>query len=89
VAIAPVAENSGEDKITIEQLTGFKKLRRIRKLLAHLHRVGCERDKAGNRELHFDDYVILCLLFLFNPLIDSMHSLAMGGDDPEEHRQVR
>jgi hypothetical protein len=37
--------------------------------------VGCGRDSAGNRELHFDQYVTLVLLALTNPLIDSMRAL--------------
>ena len=32
-------------------------LKRVFPLLERLHEVGCGRDKAGNRELFFDDYV--------------------------------
>ena len=61
--------------VTIEQLRGFKQLERVAELLSKLHKVGCGRDKAHNRELHFDDYVLLILLYLFNPLIDSLGML--------------
>lgn len=44
-------------------------------MLGHLRDCGCARDRAGNRQLHFDEYVTLVLLFLFNPLIDSMRGL--------------
>jgi hypothetical protein len=40
----------------------FKQLKRVAGLLSKLHDVGCARDKAGQRELHFDDYVLLVLL---------------------------
>ena len=50
-------------------------LRRILPLLGPLHAVGCARDKAGNRQLFFDDYVKLVLLYLWNPLIDSVRTL--------------
>ena len=50
-------------------------LRRAFDLLAPLHDVGCGRDKAGNRELFFDDYVKLVLLYVWNPLIQSVHDL--------------
>jgi hypothetical protein len=50
-------------------------LRRVVSLLPRLHEVGCGRDKAGNRELFFDDYCKLVLLYLWNPLIDSMRTL--------------
>jgi hypothetical protein len=32
---------------------------------------GCARDASGNGELFFDDYVLLMLLWMFNPAIDS------------------
>src|SRR3954463_1173915 len=44
-------------------------------MLSSLRQVGCERDAAGNRELHFDQYVTLVLLGLFNPTLDSMRAL--------------
>jgi hypothetical protein len=44
-------------------------------MLSFLHNNGCDRDKAGNRELHFDDYVLLVLLWMFNPIIDSLNTL--------------
>jgi hypothetical protein len=50
-------------------------LRRVLPLLGRLHEVGCGRDKAANRELFFDDYVKLVLLYLWNPLIDSLRTL--------------
>jgi hypothetical protein len=50
-------------------------LKRVLPLLDRLREVGCGRDKAGNRELFFDDYVKLVLLYLWNPLIGSMRTL--------------
>jgi hypothetical protein len=50
-------------------------LQRVLPMLDRLHEVGCERDTAGNRELFFDGYVKLVLLYLWNPLIDSMRTL--------------
>lgn len=50
-------------------------LQRAFELLGPLHEVGCARDRAGNRELHFDDYVKLVLLYTWNPLIQSVHDL--------------
>ena len=40
-------------------------------MLARLHDAGCARDKAGNRDLHFDHYCTLILLALFSPLARS------------------
>jgi len=67
-----VAAPPEEPAITCEQLRGIKQLRRVAKLLSKLHMVGCDRDKAANRDLHFDDYVMLILLYLFNPMIESV-----------------
>jgi Transposase DDE domain len=75
-------------KITAQQLQGFKQLQRVAGLLSKLHSVGCDRDKAGNRELHFDDYVLLILLALFNPLIDSMRTLQKVSELPEVQKRL-
>jgi len=44
-------------------------------LLERLHNVGCERDTAGNRQLHFDGYCKLILLHIWNPLLESVPDL--------------
>jgi hypothetical protein len=58
-----------------QQLRGIKSLRRLLPLLSSLRDVGCDRDSAGNRDLHFDQYVTLVLLYLFNPMLGSMRAL--------------
>lgn len=62
------------------EIRGLKYFAKLLPLLQRLHEVGCDRDKAHNRELHFDHYAALVLLYLFNPLIGSMRTLqqAMG-----------
>jgi len=74
--------------VTLDQLQGIKQLRRVAGLLSSLHRGGCDRDKAGNRALHFDDYVLLILLYLFNPMIDSMRTLQKVAALPELHKTL-
>jgi hypothetical protein len=56
-------------------LQGLKYLERLLPLLDGLHDVGCARDKAGNRCLHYDQYCLLVLLFLFNPIVRSLRAL--------------
>ena len=51
------------------QVQGLNHFKRLLPLLARLHEVGCERDTAANRLLHFDDYVKLVLLYTWNPAI--------------------
>lgn len=48
---------------------------RILPLLDALHDCGTARDRAGNRQLFFDDYCKSVLLFLFNPAINSLRLL--------------
>ena len=62
-------------KIKEEQLQGFKYFKAISKMLESLHQAGCERDTAGNRKLHMDQYVSLILLYMFNPICTSLRSL--------------
>jgi hypothetical protein len=61
--------------VRAEQLTGFKYFDRLTSLFERLQKVGCERDRAGNRTLHFDQYCSLVLLYLFNPVVVSLRSL--------------
>jgi hypothetical protein len=58
-----------------QDIQGFKYLKKLRPLLAELHEVGCERDRAGNRKLHYDEYCLLILLYLFNPMVRSLRAL--------------
>lgn len=79
---------ASREEQTIDNLRGFKQLRRVTELLSGLHDVGCERDKAGNRELHYDDYVMLVLLAQMNPLIDSMRTLQQVAGLPEVQKRL-
>ena len=47
--------------IVDQDLSGFKYFERLKPLLARLHDVGCDLDKAHNRDPHFDDYCTLVL----------------------------
>jgi hypothetical protein len=57
------------------ELQGFKYLDKLLALFDRLHDVGCQRDKAGNRKLHFDHYCALILLSLLNPVLRSVRAL--------------
>jgi hypothetical protein len=56
-------------------LVGFKYLDRLVPMLERLHGIGCARDRAGNRKLHYDQYCLLVLLALFNPVVRSLRAL--------------
>ena len=53
-------------------IQGLKYLEQLLPLLDQLHDSGCQRDRAGNRNLHYDQYCLLVLLFLFNPVLRSL-----------------
>ena len=63
------------DELREEDVQGLKYLEMLRKLLDRLHDVGCQRDKAGNRELFFDQYCLLILFAMFNPAARSVRGL--------------
>jgi hypothetical protein len=69
-----------ETKVEAKDLTGLKYLDRMRSLLSPLASVGCERDRAGNRWLHFDDYCMLVLLYLFNPVVTSLRGIQQASE---------
>jgi len=72
--------NPEPHKIDPRQVGGLKRLVHLLPFLAPLHDVGCERDSADNRLLHFDEYVTLVLLCLFNPMLNSLRALQQASE---------
>ena len=66
--------------ITDEQLQGFKYFKKFLPMLDRLHQQATARDKAGNRVLHYDQYIALQLLFFFNPIVTSMRGLVQASE---------
>ena len=67
-------------KVREEDVQGLKYFDKLAPLLARLHGVGCQRDKAGNRQLYFDQYCMLVLLFLFNPVVRSLRAIEQASE---------
>lgn len=61
--------------VAAKDLRGFKYFEMVRPLLARLHDDGTACDKAGNRQLFFDQYAALLLLYYFNPILTSFNGL--------------
>jgi hypothetical protein len=57
------------------KLQGLKYFRLIDTMLERLRPVGTERDKSRNRELFFDQYATLMLLYFFNPTVTSLRGV--------------
>lgn len=68
------------EKIKEEQLAGFKYFKMLSGLLERLQDAGCQRDRAGNRTLHMDQYVSLLLLYMFNPICTSLRALQQASE---------
>jgi Transposase DDE domain len=67
-------------EVTDKDLKGMKYFKLLVPLIDRLHEVGTERDRAGNRELYFDQYVALLLLHFFNPILHGLRSLQQAAD---------
>jgi hypothetical protein len=67
---------SGKDvPLDARKLQGFKYFKMIDELLERLRPIGTERDRAGNRELFFDQYATLMILYFFNPTVTTLRGL--------------
>ncbi len=71
------------------QLQGFKYFKAISAMLDSLHDAGCERDKAGNRKLHMDQYMSLLLLYMFNPICQSMRGIQQASELKKVQRLLK
>jgi hypothetical protein len=68
------------EEVTERQITGLKYFDKLAPLLERLHDDGCARDRAGNRELHYDQHCMLILLYLFNPVVTSLRGLQQASE---------
>jgi hypothetical protein len=66
--------------LNAKDVKGLKYFRSLQPLLERLHDVGAERDAAGNRNLHMDQYCLLILIWLFSPIVDSLRGLQRASE---------
>ena len=76
------------DKIKEDQLQGFKYFKAISGMLESLHEAGCQRDTAGNRLLHMDQYMSLLLLYMFNPICTSLRAVQQASELKKVQRKL-
>ena len=69
-----------KEKIKESDLQGFKYFKVLSRLLERLHNAGCQRDRAGNRILHMDQYMTLLLLSMFSPICSSLRSMQQASE---------
>src|ERR1700752_1958152 len=63
----------GERAVTV--VNGGKYVRLVGTLLQALHAAGTERDRARNRQLFYDQYATLLLLYFFTPTVTSLRGI--------------
>jgi hypothetical protein len=80
-----------EPKSGDQTLRGMRLFRPVRRLLKRIHGAGNDRDRAGNRQLFFDQYLTLLLFYFFNPSLDSLRALqeATGWERTREKLGIR
>ena len=75
-------------KIKEHDLQGFKYFKAVSGMLDRLHNAGCQRDRAGNRILHMDQYMSLLLLYMFNPICTSLRAVQQASELKKVQRKL-
>jgi hypothetical protein len=76
-------------KIEEPDLKGFGHFKFLNSILERLHDTTCDRDRAGNRQLHFDQYAALILLYFFNPVVTSLRGIQQASELGKVQRKLR
>lgn len=69
-------------------LRGKRLIEPLLKSLSRLHGVGSERDRAGNRKLFYDNYLVLLLMYFCNPALESLRALQQATDWDKTRRKL-
>ena len=77
-----------QQKIQESDITGLAYFNNLAPLLERLHEHGCARDRAGNRVLHYDQYCLLVLLYLFNPIVTSLRGIQQASELKKVQRKL-
>lgn len=88
--ICCMASPGRKKKLKIEEpdITGLKFFDKLAPLLNRLHNDGCDRDRANNRTLHYDQYCMLLLLYLFNPIVTSLRGIQQASELKKVQRKL-
>lgn len=74
------AQSAVEYAINANDLGGLKFFKKVRPFLDTLQGVGTARDKAKQRDLTMDQYGVLVLMWLFNPILTSLRGLQQASE---------
>jgi len=78
-----------KQKIKQSDLQGFKYFKKLSQMLERLHNAGCQRDRAGNRILHMNQYMTLLLLCMFSPIAKSLRSMQQDSELKKVQKKLR
>jgi hypothetical protein len=78
--IKPRGRRARRGKIKSSDLKHLRELAHVASLLEPLHQMGTARDTAGNRQLHMDHYCLMVLMWMFNPVIDSLRGMQQASE---------
>jgi Transposase DDE domain len=67
--------NQRKSELLASDVKGIKYFSILNPLLERLHHDATARDRAGKRQLFFDQYAGLLLLYFFSPIVDSLRGL--------------
>lgn len=84
----PASVNASGSGLAESDIVGLKYFDQLLPLLARLKDEACPRDKAGNRELHYDQYCLLILLYLFNPTCSSLRAVQQASELQNVQRRL-
>ena len=90
----PVADNEIDTqkklkpRLQSKDISGLKYFDRLIPLLQRFHEDQCQRDKANQRELHFDQYCMLILLYMFNPTVSSLRAIQQASELSKVQRKL-
>jgi hypothetical protein len=79
-AASAIDPSASPFRVTEKDIVGLKYFDQLLPLFARLREDGCARDKAGNRVLHYDQYCLMVLVFLFNPVCSSLRALQQASE---------
>lgn len=68
-------ESDHAEDAAARRVRSVQMIKPLRRLLKQIHRAGCKRDRAGNRQFFYDHYLSLLLLYFVNPSLDSLRAL--------------
>jgi Transposase DDE domain len=69
-------------------LQGQRLVQPVLKLVTRLHDIGCDRDRAGNRKLFYDQYITLLLMYFCSPALESLRALQQATGWEKTRREL-